>query len=111
MMKAPCARLTMFSTPQTRARPSAMMAYSPPSRMPLTRTCASRSTANPVVEIRLARVPGRHRVLGLRHEPLRVVDLDQMLALHLDHDLRQVDLAVRAERDRTVQALELDLGQ
>src|SRR5689334_15038772 len=107
MMNAPCARLTMFSTPHTRASPRAITAYRPPSRMPLTTTWASSCTRAPRRRRRSAARPGRHRVLRLGREALRAEHLHELVVLHLDHDLGQVDLAVRVERDRAVEAAEL----
>src|SRR6266568_5443280 len=42
MIKAPCARLTIFMIPQTSEKPSATAAYSAPSSSQLTTTCPIR---------------------------------------------------------------------
>src|SRR5450432_234952 len=111
MMQAPCARFTMFSTPQTRARPSAITAYSPPSRMPLMKTCAKRSITGVRRRTESARVPKRHRIFRLLDKTLGAVDRCHSAVLNLNHDLRELDLAVRVECDRPIKTVELDAGE
>src|SRR5574337_2107050 len=108
MISAPCARLTMLSTPHTSASPSAISAYSPPSRTPLTRICSRSSTTPPAPS---ALVPGGQRVLQLADELAALEDRDDLVVLDLDHHLRQADLPGRAELDASVHAFEVDLGE
>src|SRR5919201_1151293 len=125
MMSAPCARLTILSTPQTRPMPSPIRPYNPPRRIPLTRIWPKRSTG-PRVWIAAARAaamvsrtirlkrracratrrsplrPARHRVERLPLEAL-AEDRYDLAFLDLDHRLRQRDLPVRLELDVAVE--------
>src|SRR5207237_1803783 len=122
MISAPCARLTIFSTPQTSPMPRPISPYSPPSRIPLTRIWPKSCTEPPFVnsrsevppdkaagDERSPLRPGRDRVARLAEEVLGE-DRRHLAVLDLDHGLRQRDLAVRLELDVSVEALEVDLG-
>src|SRR6185437_14052596 len=56
---------------------------------------------------RLTRVPGRHRIFRLRDLAIGAIDCGQLVSLHLDDGLGQVDLTVVVECNRAVETVEL----
>src|SRR6266508_4201444 len=98
MISAPWAMFTMFMTPQMSDMPSAMMPYSPPSRMPLITTW-TRSTGL------LPLGPLRRRIQRLPGERPTRVDGHDGAVLDLDHHLRKRDLPRRFELHAPVERL------
>src|SRR6516225_2445061 len=115
MIKAPWARLTMFSTPQTRARPNAINVYRPPNSTPFARICKNSCTvrlrAGGQLRLKPASPPAprRHGVHRFLHKTLRSVHCHQITVLDLDHGFWQCNLALFAKADPAVQALKIDL--
>src|SRR4029450_2723544 len=86
---APCARLTTFITPQTREKPTAISASSPPCRRPYNVACRNWDMSSPVP---LPDCRPRHRRLGRVLRPhrhsLAVLDLHDAHRLGDVHALR-----------------------